>query len=250
MMNAWDRVESLTDFWLRRDPYSSDLLSYKAQSLINLYGDIDGAWSLLDRSSVEGRGRAAGTQIQLALIREDWDRAIELTQAPGDIGLPLEIFGFTRERRLARIHALKGELETARTYFIDHIETMKSRDTIGRLAKGFQAISLAESYAWLGEYDRALDLADQAIELVPISADHVFGVNIDRRRTWVLAKSGDRDQALERIAAKLDQPEGWTRWNLHLDPNWDFFRDDPRFNDLVRPEGVEPEPFRQLGDGT
>jgi hypothetical protein len=78
----------------------------------------------------------------------------------------------------------------------------------------------------------------------------VFGTSTDQRRTWVLARSGQRDRALELIAAKLDQPEGFTRWELHLNPNWDFFRDDPRFNDLARPAGVDPEPFRRLGDGT
>lgn len=245
MMNAWERVETLTDFWLRRDPDSSDLLSYAAWAMVNLRGDVDGAWSLLDRSSVEGRGRAAETQIQLAVIRRDWDRAIELTEVPGDIGLPLEIFGFTRERRLARIHALKGDLETARANFVNHIEYMESKNAMGRIAQGLNAISLAESFAWLGDHDRARALADQAAELVPVSSDHVFGANIDLRRTWVLAKSGDRDQALERIAAALDQPEGFTRWGLHLDPDWDFFRDDPRFNDLVRPDGVEPRPSRR-----
>ena len=250
MMNAWDRVEALTNFWLRRDPDSSDLLSYAAQAMINLRGDVEGAWALLDRSSVEGRGRAAGTQIDLAIIRGDWDRAIELTNAPGDIGLPLEIFGYTRERRLARIHALKGDLETARAYFGDHIATMESREAIGRIAMGLDAISLAESYAWLGDYDRALDLADRAVEYIPLSSDHVFGMSTDLRRTWVLAKSGQRDRALALIAAKLDRPEGFTRWELHLNPNWDFFRDDARFNDLVRPAGVDPEPFRRLGDGT
>ena len=42
---------------------------------------------------------------------------------------------------------------------------------------------------------------------------------------------------LRRVVPRV---EGFSRWQLHLDPAWDFFRDDPRFNDLVRPEGVPP----------
>ena len=87
---------------------------------------------------------------------------------------------------------------------------------------------------------------------MPLERDHLFGANIDATDVWLTALSGQRDAALARIAAKLNQPEGFSSWELYLDPGWDFFRDDPRFTELVRPEGVEPEPFRnqRLGDGT
>ena len=55
--------------------------------------------------------------------------------------------------------------------------------------------------------------------------------------------AGLRDEALDRITGLLEQPSHLSRWQLYLSPEWDFFRDDPRFNELVRPEGVEPQPF-------
>ncbi|MEE4172928.1 MAG: tetratricopeptide repeat protein [Xanthomonadales bacterium] len=250
MMNAWERVEPLTDFWLRRSPDSTDLLSYKAQAMINDRGATDEAWNLLEAANVEGRGRGAGAQIELAMMRRDWDRAIELIEVPGDIGAPIELFHRTRERSLAMVHALKGDEETARGYLEEHFRTLRSAEPVGRLAEGLLNISLAEAFAWVGDGDRAVEYANLAAEQVPLEVDHVFGQQVHNLRIWVLAKAGQRDIALELIDAKLDQPEGLNRWTLHLDPTWDFFRDDPRFNELVRPEGVEPEPFRRLGDGT
>jgi hypothetical protein len=90
-----------------------------------------------------------------------------------------------------------------------------------------------------------LALAELSASLLSIQDDHVFGPGLFWRETWMLARAGQRDRALERIAEHLDGAEGLTRWQLYLQPNWDFFRDDPRFNDLVRPDGVEPDPFME-----
>ena len=51
--------------------------------------------------------------------------------------------------------------------------------------------------------------------------------------------AGKRDEALRRLADSVDQVEGLTRWELHLSPAWDFFRDDKRFNELARPLNLE-----------
>jgi TolB-like protein/tetratricopeptide (TPR) repeat protein len=250
IMSAYDRVEPLTDFWLRRAPHSTDLLNYKAVAMLQLRGDVDGALEMLDQAEFGGRGRAAGAQLRMALIKRDWDRAIDLTSMPGDLGNPVQLLLMTRDRRLAGIYALKGDMETARGHFDDYLEFLHSQEPLGRLAQGMHSMALAETYAWLGEAEQALAFANLASEQVPVEMDHVFGVTIHNRRIWVLAKIGQRDTALDLIEAKLDQPEGLSRWSLHLHPAWDFFRDDQRFNDLVRPAGVEADPFRRLGDGT
>ena len=250
IMNAWERVEPLTDFWLRRSPDSSDLLSYKTLAMVNRRGAVDEAWAMLDTPNLEGRGRITGTQIELALMRRDWNRALALIEAPGEIGAPIELFHMTRERWLAMAYAFKGEMETARGHLQDYLAYLRSIEPVGQIEEGFLNMGLAEMHVLAGEPDRAIDYANLASELVPLERDHVFGTNINNRRIWVLAMAGQRDAALELISATLDQPEGLNRWTLHLDPRWDFFRDDRRFNDLVRPPGVEPEPFRRLGDGT
>ena len=41
------------------------------------------------------------------------------------------------------------------------------------------------------------------------------------------------------IERLLNTPAGLSRWDLYLNPDWDFFRDDERFNALARPENME-----------
>ena len=54
--------------------------------------------------------------------------------------------------------------------------------------------------------------------------------------------AGQREEALDRIAAKLAQPGGYNRWDLALNPQWDFFRDDPRFVALATPPNLNEVP--------
>ncbi len=49
----------------------------------------------------------------------------------------------------------------------------------------------------------------------------------------------ERDRALELLAEIIGVPGGLTRWEMYLDPRWDFFRDDERFNDLIRPHNLD-----------
>jgi hypothetical protein len=56
----------------------------------------------------------------------------------------------------------------------------------------------------------------------------------------VLALVGDSDLALAEIERLLEVPNGFTRWELALDPRWDFFRGDARFRALATPRGMNP----------
>ena len=63
------------------------------------------------------------------------------------------------------------------------------------------------------------------------------GPVIEGLRAQILGMTGQRDEALVEIERLLNTPAGLVRWQLRLDPTWDFFRDDPRFVALY--EGVE-----------
>ena len=55
----------------------------------------------------------------------------------------------------------------------------------------------------------------------------------------ILGLTGRQEEALAEIERLLDTPAGLRRWDLHLSPYWDFFRDDERFNELVRPLNLQ-----------
>ena len=66
----------------------------------------------------------------------------------------------------------------------------------------------------------------------------MFGSFASQTRAQVLGMAGKREEALAEIERLLNSPYRLNRWWLYLDPRWDYFRDDERFNDLIRPEGV------------
>ena len=103
----------------------------------------------------------------------------------------------------------------------------------------FQLKFLAEAWSFMGEHDKALEASRKTMEMIPLENDHIYGAMMAQTYTFVLARAGKRDEALERLARSLDTPRGRTRWELTLDPRWDFFRDDERFNELIRPRNLE-----------
>ncbi len=250
-MKDWERLEPLLERWLQIEPDSADLLSWKYHLLVRRDGDLDGAQQLL-----AGVQSSAGTRlevffVELASLRRDWDTLIEIESDPASQGY-MAILDQTTDFRLGRSYALKGDQESAASYLKRYLATAAADEKQGPIARSQQAINMADAYAWLGDYDQALRYARLAAETMPKDLDAMWGALIEEREIRVLAAAGLRDEALQRISEAIDQPGWLDPWTLYLDPSWDFFRDDPRFNELVRPEGVEPEPFRaqRIGDGT
>ena len=87
--------------------------------------------------------------------------------------------------------------------------------------------------AGLGRKDDALREGRRACELLPISRDAIAGaacaVNLAQIYTWV----GEKDLAIEQIAAVERVPNELSFGRLKLHPYWDSLRGDPRFERIV-----------------
>ena len=82
----------------------------------------------------------------------------------------------------------------------------------------------------------ALVKMKEAKSVIATTGDNLAGAMIDGSAARILALVGQHDLALEEIERLIDTSgNNLTRWKLSLDPRWDFFRVDQRFNDLVRP---------------
>jgi tetratricopeptide (TPR) repeat protein len=89
---------------------------------------------------------------------------------------------------------------------------------------------LAVAEAGLGENEEALRHARQAAELLPLSVDAVAGPMGETHLAEVLAMTGDRDGALDKLNKLVKLPFGLNYGDLKLNPMWDDLRDDPRFD--------------------
>ncbi len=92
-------------------------------------------------------------------------------------------------------------------------------------------LSVAE--AALGQNEEALRHARHAAEMLPPSVDAVAGPMCEIRLAQVLAMTGDRDGAFDKLSKVVKLPFALTHGDLKLNPVWDDLRDDPRFDRIL-----------------
>jgi eukaryotic-like serine/threonine-protein kinase len=92
---------------------------------------------------------------------------------------------------------------------------------------------LAVAEAAIGQNEEALRHARQAAEMLPPSVDAVAGPMCEMRLAQVLAVTGDRDGAFDKLGKLVKLPFGLNHGDLKLNPMWDDFRDDPRFDRIL-----------------
>ncbi len=96
--------------------------------------------------------------------------------------------------------------------------------------------------AGLGRKDEALREGRRACELLPISTDSIDGVAFAANLALIYAWSGERDLAIEQIAAVERVPNYLNYGVLMFHPYWDPLRGDPRFEKIVA--SLVPNPVR------
>ncbi len=87
--------------------------------------------------------------------------------------------------------------------------------------------------AALGRKQDALREGRRAVELLPVTKDVMTGPELMRNLALIYTWTGEKDLALDQIAAVLQGPGPITYGQLRLHPWWDALRDDPRFEKLV-----------------
>jgi len=87
--------------------------------------------------------------------------------------------------------------------------------------------------AGLGRKEEAIREGRRAAELTPLTKDAMNGANIMQFLGVIYAWTGEKDLAIEQIAATLQVPSALSYGRLRLDPGWDPLRGDPRFEKLV-----------------
>ena len=98
----------------------------------------------------------------------------------------------------------------------------------------------AAALSLLGMIDAGLERKEQAIqegrracELLPVSKDAIDGADIAINLAQIYAWTGEKDWAIEQIAAVERVPNTLSYGLLKLHPYWDPLRGDPRFEKIV-----------------
>ena len=103
-----------------------------------------------------------------------------------------------------------------------------------------QQPDFAAALSLLGMIDAGLERKEEALregrrgcELLPISKDAIDGADLAINLAQIYAWTGEKDRAIEQIAAVERVPNTLSYGLLKLHPYWDSLRGDPRFEKIV-----------------
>jgi hypothetical protein len=103
-----------------------------------------------------------------------------------------------------------------------------------------QQPDFAAALSLLGMIDAGLDKKEEALkegrracELLSISKDAIDGTTLAINLAQIYAWIGEKDRAIEQIAAVERVPNTLSYGLLKLHPNWDSLHGDPRFEKIV-----------------
>jgi TolB-like protein/predicted Zn-dependent protease len=124
-----------------------------------------------------------------------------------------------------------GQHEAARQKFERAVREIKpTPDTVVRLDANGTPLILAQAYAGLGDKEKALQQAVQAVK--DYTGDAVNQPSAEVVLAQIQARFGDIDSAIAALPRLLEVPAGITIADLKFNPLWDPLRRDPRFQKL------------------
>jgi TolB-like protein/class 3 adenylate cyclase/cytochrome c-type biogenesis protein CcmH/NrfG len=154
-----------------------------------------------------------------------------LTNYPRD-GLPIDGVNYPHAYWEGVIASWQGDSAKAQAAFsAARNEVAKIVEKQPDFAAGLSLLGKID--AGLGRKEEALREGRRACELLPISKDAVTGVALAANLAQIYAWVGEKDLAIEQIAAVERVPNLLSYGLLKLRPEWDPLRSDPRFEKIV-----------------
>jgi len=252
LMRQWVRLEKLLLSAQERFSDNTELASIAAMLPLWSRGDVESALDLYTRVRPDAGQSYFFATIELPWFERDFDGAIDSWDLPEILEFASSSgFAGFRELYLAQAYQQLGETDRAAQLLDEAVQQLADIDrSHPDPLVAYELQTLAEVLALQGETARAIEIAEEAARIITLASDKLDGIWPLRILCKVLALSGERDRALEIMAQLIDQPGGFIRWELYLDPRWDFFRNDDRFNDLIRPHNLEQSVHAQEASST
>ncbi|MDB6035884.1 MAG: hypothetical protein JWM16_6222 [Verrucomicrobiales bacterium] len=235
-LRRFDDAHALTDQALRIAPDSAPDRATKA-GLFQAEGRLEEARRELARIPEDASDEfVIGARIQQAIYERRFDDAIKVIEAKLSSIPASQRFDFYTKQFLVFLGFCQewaGRPEEARNAFARAVQAIKpTSDTVVGADAGGLPMILALAYAGLGEKEKALQQAQQALK--DYANDQVSKPQAEYTLAQVQARFGDNDTAIAALPHLLQVPAGLTKANLKLDPLWDPLRKDPRFEKLFQ----------------
>ena len=240
-MQQWSRLEAFISLVEDRFGGSTDFASIAAGLPLWSGGDVKATRQNLSGIRPNNGESYFWMATELPWYERDFAGVVEVWDRP-EIKEHASLAGYAgyRDLQLAMAFQQLGEPERSAEILAGAVAQIADLDhsrPVNLVAQELNTLALLLGLQ--GEYTRAIAAAEEATQVISLENDEVDGRWHLLTLAWVLAKSGDRNRALEIFAEIIGKPAGPVPWQLYLDPRWDFFRDDERFNDLIRSHNLE-----------
>ena len=237
MAHKYAEAAQLLDALIRKYPDNDDFKILRASNYLNGYGDITAARSLIEQSQKSTSFPLIFGTIQIWVFAGEFDRALvvidELIPQFGD-AIPWFGDGFR-----GYVLYLSGDTDEAMKLFA--IGKEKAEKYTGDYCADCRIGSLIDFNAYLGNNAEVMRLAEILLNDFPMNENTVDRPGMYESTALAMARVGETEAALDLLEKLVDQPGASSKWALHLDPSWDFMRDNERFVALTTPDGVVSE---------
>jgi TolB-like protein/tetratricopeptide (TPR) repeat protein len=223
---------------IQRFPQTDVLRSHLGFMLIHGRGDISAAREQLNLMKPSAGYEFVSLSTRLTLFERDYEEALATWDLPDVIRWSEYSAGPSgwRGRVRGEIHLLMGQQDQAFDILDEFIASQTSREASALKSQAFKLINVGLAYALMNQHEEALKNMAAATSIIDSISDAMAGGAVDSLAARILALTGKEDQALIEIERLIDTPASrLTRWSLTLDPRWDFFRENERFNELIQP---------------
>lgn len=237
-MQEWSRLEQALVPARTRFPDDVDLASTEVLFIVRATGDVkiarmryDGIRPNSGESYIRITTALPWFERDITSVVNAWNRpeVIQFTANAGWAGV--------RDLNLAMAYLHLEDADSANQLLDQVVRSLIDLDRDRRSSTvAVELSTLALALALQGKDGHALQIAEEATRTISTNDDSMEGMVPLKRMCQVLAVIGERDRAIDLLGSLIEVPGGFVRWEMYLDPRWDFFRDDHRFNDMIRPQ--------------
>ena len=179
----------------------------------------------------ESAGDVSDQWLYVSLCERDPAAAAKAVAAIPATGISTDL-NFPRAYCEALLARARGDSAAAHTAFLAaRIEEEKIAREQPDYGPVFTVLGLID--AGLGRKEEAMREGRRGVELLHISKNSIDGAELMKYLGVIFTWCGEKDLALEQIAATLRIPSTLSYGYLKLHPAWDPLRGDPRFEKIV-----------------